>query len=75
MSFTVDDHHSVAAEYDTFSGYRGYSSFHGDDVPVNHTTKTTAPEIFRFNNPNMNYSQSPFEPVHVMENGNGHRNS
>ncbi|KAJ1405487.1 Clathrin light chain [Sesbania bispinosa] len=75
MSFTVDDHHFAAAEDDTFSGYGGYSSFHGDDVPVDHTTTAAAsPEIFGFTDPDPSYSQSPFEPVHVGANGNENGN-
>ncbi|XP_054800746.1 clathrin light chain 1-like [Prosopis cineraria] len=71
-----DDHH----EDDSYSGYDGgYSSFSGGfptegDVAVDHTA-TESPEIFGFSDPNPNYSQSPFESVHVEngnENGNGY---
>lgn len=72
MSFTVDDHHFAAGD-DTFSGYGGYSSFSGEDIPVDHSTAAVeSPEIFGFSDQDPSYAQSPFEPVHVMENGNGY---
>lgn len=73
MSFTVDDHHFASGD-DTYSGYGGYSSFTGDDVPVDHTTAAASPEIFGFSDPDPSYAQSPFEPVHVVENGNENGN-
>jgi len=74
MSFAVDDLHFDAAD-DTFSGYGGYSSFPGDDAPVDHsTTAAESPEIFGFSDPSPNYSQSPFEPEHVVENGDQNGN-
>ncbi|RDX74766.1 Clathrin light chain 1 [Mucuna pruriens] len=69
-AFTVDDDHFAApADTDTYSGYGGFSSFPGDDVPVDHAA-AASPEIFGFSDPDPGYSQSPFEQVHVVENGN-----
>ncbi|MED6195488.1 hypothetical protein PIB30_038338 [Stylosanthes scabra] len=72
-TFSVDsDHHQNHADEDNFSGYGGYSSFSGGDVPiVDHTSQAASPEIFGFSDPDPSYSQSPFQPVHVTENGNG----
>ncbi|XP_015956481.1 clathrin light chain 1 [Arachis duranensis] len=72
-TFSVDsDHHQNHADEDNFSGYGGYSSFSGGDVPVvDHTSPAASPDIFGFSDPDPSYSQSPFEPVHVTENGNG----
>lgn len=78
-AFSVDDlntnsdhlhHHAAADNDDTFSGYGAFSSF----SPVDHTSAAASPEIFGFSDPDPSYSQSPFEPVHVVENGNGNRN-
>ncbi|KAK7252170.1 hypothetical protein RIF29_35936 [Crotalaria pallida] len=73
-AFSVDDlnpnsdHlHSAVADDDTYSGFGGYSSFSGAD----HASPAASPEIFGFSDPDPTYSQSPFEPVHVSENGNG----
>jgi hypothetical protein len=72
MSFTVDDNHFSAGD-DTYSGYGGFSTFSGDDVPVDHTAAVPdSPEIFGFSDQDPSYAQSPFEPVHGMENGNGY---
>ncbi|CAL5213370.1 unnamed protein product [Lathyrus oleraceus] len=73
MSFTVDEHHFAAGD-DTYSEYGGFSSFSGEEVPVDHTPAAAAesPEIFGFSDQDSSYAQSPFEPVHVMENGNGY---
>ncbi|XP_020222493.1 clathrin light chain 2 [Cajanus cajan] len=66
-AFTVDDDHFAAS--DTFSGYADYSTFSADDIPVDHAAPPS-PEIFGFTDPDPGYSQSPFEPVHGVENGN-----
>ncbi|KAK7400546.1 hypothetical protein VNO78_11755 [Psophocarpus tetragonolobus] len=58
-AFTVDDDHFAApAAADTFSGYGDFST-------------AASPEIFGFSDPDPGYSHSPFEEVHVVENGNG----
>ncbi|XP_061349431.1 clathrin light chain 1-like [Gastrolobium bilobum] len=76
-AFTVDDHHFAASEAaeETYSGYGGFSSFPGEDAPVDHSAVAAAassPEIFGFSDPDPSYSQSPFE--HVVENGNENGN-
>ncbi|XP_045821540.1 clathrin light chain 1-like [Trifolium pratense] len=72
MSFTVDDNHFSAGD-DTYSGYGGFSTFSADDVPVDHTEAVPeSPEIFGFSDQDPSYAQSPFEPVHGLENGNGY---
>ncbi|KAK7362869.1 hypothetical protein VNO77_04994 [Canavalia gladiata] len=75
-AFTVDDHHfAVPADDDTFPGYGGgYSSFPGEDVPLEHATTAASPDIFGFNDPDPSHSHSPFQQVHVMENGNENGN-
>ncbi|KAK7319662.1 hypothetical protein RJT34_04385 [Clitoria ternatea] len=75
-AFTVDEHHFSApsAADETFSGYGGYSSFPGDDIPIDHPTMTASPEIFGFTDADPSYSQSPFEQEHIVENGNENGN-
>ncbi|KAE9613529.1 hypothetical protein Lal_00016031 [Lupinus albus] len=71
-AFSVDDlntnsEHLNAVDDDTYSGYASYSAFSG----VDNTSTAASPEIFGFSDPDPSYSQSPFAPVHVSENGNG----
>ena len=54
----------------TASPSRGFLA--DGDVAVDHTS--ALPEIYRFDYPSPNYSQSPFNPIH-MDNGNGNKNS
>ncbi|XLT34293.1 hypothetical protein HN873_065585 [Arachis hypogaea] len=43
----------------------------GGNVPVvDHTSPSASPDIFGFSDLDPSYSQSPFELVHVAENGN-----
>ena len=53
----------------TASPSRGFLA--DGDVAVDHTS--ALPEIYRFDYPSPNYSQSPFNPIHV-DNGNGNEN-
>ncbi|XLS88738.1 hypothetical protein HN51_064746 [Arachis hypogaea] len=71
-TYSVDsDHHQNHADEDNFSGYGGYSNFSGGNVPiVDHTSPSASPDIFGFSDLDRSYSQSPFELVHVAENGN-----
>ncbi|XLR70559.1 hypothetical protein S83_021231 [Arachis hypogaea] len=71
-TYSVDsDHHQNHADEDNFSGYGGYSNFSGGNVSVvDHTSPSASPDIFRFSDLDPSYSQSPFELVHVAENGN-----
>ncbi|QHO15330.1 hypothetical protein HN51_030778 [Arachis hypogaea] len=70
-TFSIDfDHHQNPADDDN-SEYGGYSSFFGGNVPVVERTSPAAlSDIFGFSDPDPSYSQSPFGPVHVAENGN-----
>ncbi|OIV94347.1 hypothetical protein TanjilG_21687 [Lupinus angustifolius] len=75
-TFSVDDlntnsDHLQAVDDDNYSGYGSYSGFSG----VDHTSASAPTEIFGFTDPDLSYSQSPFEPVHISENGNGNGNS
>ncbi|XLR27355.1 hypothetical protein S83_055255 [Arachis hypogaea] len=74
-TYSVDsDHHQNHADEDNFSGYGGYSNFSGGNVPVvDHTSPSASPDIFGFSDLDPSYSQSPFELVHVAENGNDNR--
>ncbi|KAL1361809.1 hypothetical protein HN51_010130 [Arachis hypogaea] len=71
-TFSVDsDHRQNHADEDNFSGYSGYFSFSRGNVSVvDHTSPSSSPDIFRFSDLDPSYSQSPFELVHVAENGN-----
>ncbi|KAK7369001.1 hypothetical protein VNO80_11035 [Phaseolus coccineus] len=76
--FTVEDDHfaaPAAADTDTFSGYGDFSTFPADDVPIDHVA-AASPDIFGFSDPDPGYTQSPFEQLHVVENGkeNGSEN-
>lgn len=73
MSFTVNEDHFAAVDDDSYSGYGGFSSYSAEDVPVDHTTAAPeSPDVFGFSDQDPSYAQSPFEPVHAMENGNGY---
>lgn len=66
------DAYSMDGE-DTYGGYGSYSNFSGAfpgdaDVTVDHTP--ASPDVFGFDDSSPNYSQPPFDPIHV-ENGNG----
>ncbi|XLR46450.1 hypothetical protein HN51_030532 [Arachis hypogaea] len=71
-TFSIDsDHHQNHADKENFSGYSGYSSFFSSNVSiVDHTSPSASPDIFGFSDLDLSYSQSPFELVHVAENGN-----
>ncbi|CAL0331401.1 unnamed protein product [Lupinus luteus] len=75
-TFSVDDlntnsDHLHAVDDDNYFGNGSYSGFSG----VDHTSAAAPTEIFGFNDPDLSYTQSPFEPVHISENGNGNGNS
>ena len=66
------DAYSMDGE-DAYGGYGSYTNFSGGfpgdaDVSVEHTA--ASPDVFGFDDPGTNYSQAPFDPIHV-ENGNG----
>ncbi|XP_023544741.1 clathrin light chain 1-like isoform X2 [Cucurbita pepo subsp. pepo] len=66
------DAYSMDGE-DSYGGYGSYTNFSGGfpgdaDVSVEHTP--ASPDVFGFDDPSPNYSQAPFDPIH-MENGNG----
>ena len=74
-AFSINsDHQQHHVDDDSFSGYGGYSGFSGGDVSIDHTSLAVLPEIFGLSDLEPSYSQSPFEPVHAAENGNGNRN-
>ncbi|KAE9607203.1 hypothetical protein Lal_00026470 [Lupinus albus] len=75
-AFSVDDlttnsDHLHAVDDDNYSAYDSYSGFSA----VDHTSAAAPTEIFGFSDPDLSYSPSPFEPVHISENGNGNGNT